>query len=456
MCEPAYSQNDERTIRPHRSGIQGVPAVCLFLSLISPASAAYAGAVGYEITKYDIMIDPDFRTHRISVGVTIDIQNPELVNSFGFGLSDRYTFVTVTADSSPATVERGNDWIDVNVSHPTPRLRFRFSLSGVPGRSPDENRSVIADSSLFLLWSDRFYPIDFDRWAPVRTSILLPPGFQAIAPGSLKRTERIGERILHVFETSRPTVSFSVFADSRWVNTERVVNGIPMQTLLYPGSQRFAEQIFKSSAEILGFYSQSMCAYPFDRFSFITIDSVYARRAFPGFVGYSPLYLEKEFTGTGYDAHETALLWWGYTIRGNGPGGFQWTEGFGDYLEIMYCRTFGKPIPRIFERFRDDYLATPAEQDLVYTELRGNTPQKLIHGKYPWLMQIIRDAAGGQGFMRGLRLLFKRYRHRTFSMDEFISTLEEGTGESLGWWREEWLSRKGIRDFTLPQSKHRN
>jgi hypothetical protein len=29
-------------------------------------------------------------------------------------------------------------------------------------------------------------------------------------------------------------------------------------------------------------------------------------------------------------------------------------------------------------------------------------------------------------------------------MDEFISTLEEGCGLSLQWWKEEWLGRKGV------------
>jgi aminopeptidase N len=192
-----------------------------------------------------------------------------------------------------------------------------------------------------------------------------------------------------------------------------------------------------------------MCPYPFEQFSFVTITGMYARRAFPGFVGYTPQYLEKEFTTTGHDAHETSLLWWGYTTRGEGPGSFQWTEGFGDYVEILYDETYQKPIPKIFERFRAEYLALPSEQDVPYTDLRGNTPQKIVHGKYPWLMHLVRYTVGDSAFISGLRLLFKRYRQRTFSMDEFIATLEEGSGQSLQWWREEWLERKGVPDIAF-------
>ena len=423
----------------------------LFVILLCVAAPSYARMDGqdYSIRRYDMMIEPDFLSKKISLNVTIDISNPSFLDTFEFGLSDHYTSVSVFADSSPITFERGEGGIAVKVAHPEAHLTLRFRLAGLPGRSVDENRSVIEDSSLFLLWSDRFYPIDFDRWAPVTIALLLPPGFQAIAPGRLVKTEPRSGKVLHVFEATRPTMAFSVFADSRWQEAESKVNGIRMRTLLYPESVRFKEQIVASSADVLRFYSDALCPYPYDEFSFVEIDSIFARRAFPGFVAYSPRHLEKEFSSTGYDAHETALLWWGYTTRGSGPGSFQWTEGFGDYSEIMYIREKGKPLSRTFQLFRDEYLNTPAASDLIYTDLQGNTPQKLIHGKYPWLMHILRYVIGDRAFARGIHLLFSRYRYKTFAMDEFISTLEEGTGQSLRWWRVEWLERRGVPDILV-------
>jgi aminopeptidase N len=34
-------------------------------------------------------------------------------------------------------------------------------------------------------------------------------------------------------------------------------------------------------------------------------------------------------------------------------------------------------------------------------------------------------------------------------MDEFLSTLEEGSGQSLLWFREEWLERRGVPTISL-------
>jgi len=426
------------------------------IGLLSLGTAALAGnsqqEATYSITKYDIAIVPDFRSRVLSLEAEVDISNPNLLDSFDFGLNSRYSSIVVEADSAPASFQREDDWITVRLAHPTTAVRMKFRLRGMPGRSIDENRAVIEDSSLFLLWSDRFYPIDFDHWAPVRTSVSLPAGFDVIAPGRLVSSASNGGNVLHVFETLRPTVTFSVFADCRWRRSDRELNGIKMRTLLYPGSERFADQIFSSSADVLKFYSDVLSPYPFDEFTFVEIDSIYARRAFPGFIGYSPRYLEKEFTTTGYDAHETALLWWDYTTRGTGEGSYQWTEGFGDYSEVMY--TIGKqtPLARTFREFREAYLRIPSESDLLYGELKGNTRQELIHGKYPWLMHILRYVVGERAFRSGLRLLFERYQHATFTMDEFILTLEEGTGQSLRWWREEWLERRGVPDITAAAS----
>lgn len=403
----------------------------------------------YDIEHYDMLIQPDFKSKQLFVKVVVAIDNPALEKSFTFGLNDRYGSVGVTCSSSRAVAERNPGTITVSVEKPTKRISLVFDIKSSPGRSQDEDRDVIDEHSLFLLWSDRFYPIDFNDWATVKTIIVLPPNFPAIAPGRQARVRRVDDKDEYTFETRNPAVGFSVFADSRWTRTERTINGLRMQTLLHPESQKFAEQIFRTSSEILKFYSETFCPYPFDQFSFVTLTGMYARRAFTGFVGYEPGYLEKEFTTTGHDAHETALLWWGYTIRGKGPGSSQWLEGFGDYAEILYDEKYHKPLPKIFHYFRDKYLATPPEKDLLYSELRGSTDQAFVHGKYPWLMHLVRYAVGDNEFRRAMKLVFKKFKFRAFSMNEFLATLEEGSGQSLQWFRDEWLQRRGVPVISL-------
>lgn len=424
-------------------------SLCLFYFILINDSKVFSQNKPYDIEQYDLYIQPDFVTKSLLVITKISINNPTLQDTFYFGINNCYETLTVKSNSSQVSVQRENGWIIIALQKPAKHLAIVIETKGVMGKSESENRDIITDSSLFLLWSDRFYPIDYNHWAKVNTTIILPDNFHAIAPGKLIGTKRLGKKIEYVFKTTNPAVCFSVFADSRWIITKRKINGIQMQTLLYPESQKFSEQILKTSSEILKFYSEIYCPYPFGQFSFINLDGIYARLAFPGFVGYNPSYLEKEFTTTGFDAHETALLWWFYTIRGDGPGSFQWTEGFGDYAEILYDEKYQKPIPKIFQYFRNKYLTIPSQEDVLYYELTGSTPQEIVHGKYPWLMHLLRYIVGDEKFGKAMRLIFKKFRFRTFTMDEFITVLEEGCKQSLQWWREEWLERKGIPVISL-------
>jgi len=412
-------------------------AICA-LAMVTCAAAAQ---MDYSIRSYELRIEPNFGTGMVRIRTSVVIDNPALLHSFEFGNNPEYKLSL--RPQVGAQFEEMEGGVRVTIEKPSRNVRLEFEAEGKPGRSVDENRQVIDGDSLFLLWSDRWYPIDFDHWAPVRTTIVLPKDFLAIAPGRLTSDKVNGERRTLVFEERHPAVAFSVFADRRWVEETRTVDGFTIRTLLYPEARKWAAQIFATSPDVLKFFSELHGGYPFSQFSFVTLKGIYARRSFNGFVGYSPEYLDKEMTKTGYDAHETSLIWWDGTTRGSGEGSWQWTEGLGDYVEAMYAESRAKPLAENFRRFRAEYLTMAPERDVAYTELRGNTPQAIVHGKYPWLTHVLRLGIGDDAFRRRIRELFQKYSRRTFTMQEFIATFEAASGSSLAWWRQGWLERKG-------------
>jgi hypothetical protein len=418
-------------------------AAILILAICSATPSKAQETAGYRIRHYDLRIAPDFSTREIHIDATVWIDNPGLSDTFSFQLGDPYQCEAVTSSGKPARFKRDPGMITVTTAR-RKTVKLHFRLRATDPRSNDENRKVMDDSSLFLLWSDQFYPVRFEDWATVRTTVILPPRFQSIAPGKLVRTTREPTKVSYVFNSSLPAVQFSVFADANWIRTVRKVRGIRMQTLLYPESQKYSERIFSTSADVLHFYSDLYGPYPADQFSFVTLRGIHARRACAGFVVYEPKYLEKEMRTTGFDAHETALLWWDYTIRGRGPGSWQWTEGLGDYAEILYDEARNKPLDPVFATFRRRYLNLPADQDVPYDQLRGNTPQAIVHGKYPWLMQVLRYMVGDEAFRKAMRHLFAQYRFHTFTMDEMVASFEQATGKSLALWRTQWIDRKGV------------
>lgn len=193
-------------IVPHNGTIPALIACCL---LVSPLETGLGQEATYTIRHYDLRLTPDFITRRVALQAVVEIANPALDSVFLFGLNDRYESVSVSAGLSAARTERSDGWAAVTLDKPAAEVRIEFGLEGALGQSNDEKREIIADSSLFLLWSDRFYPIDFHRWATVRSVIVLPRGFHAVAPGRLTGQSTSGQLVTHVFETTEPAVSFS-------------------------------------------------------------------------------------------------------------------------------------------------------------------------------------------------------------------------------------------------------
>jgi hypothetical protein len=402
-----------------------------------------------DIQHYDLVIRPDFVSRRLRLTATVTVANPSRDAEFTFLLADWYDSVAVRSRSGPATVERSAGMVTVRVPRASPMERLVFTLSGVPGKSAGDERPVIADSSIYLLWSDRFYPVDFDDWASVATRLEVPRGFAVLAPGRRVGAVETGGRHVETWSTSMPVRAATVIADARWVSTERTVNGRRMRTLLHPASQRYAEQIFSTSADVLAFYESRFGPYGFDAFTFATVDGIFARRSIAGGVIYEERYLDKEMRTTGHDAHETALLWWFFTLAGRGPGSYQWTEGFGDYAEMLYDEARGLPVPPDFELYRRGYLrsaGTPDEPKI--TAPRGPLAGNFVHGRLPWLMHVLRFAVGDRAYHRAVRGVFDRWRFRSFTLDEFVTTLAQGAGQPLDWWRTEWLERAGVPELS--------
>jgi hypothetical protein len=79
--------------------------------------------------------------------------------------------------------------------------------------------------------------------------------------------------------------------------------------------------------------------------------------------------------------------------------------------------------------------------------LRGPQGRNVVHGRLPWTMHLLRYAVGDSAFGAAMPLLFERWRFRSFTLDQFVATLAEGAGQSLDWWRDEWLDRRGVPEI---------
>src|SRR5512141_145857 len=172
-----------------------------------------------DIRRCELLIRPDLASRRLQLTATLDIANPAGDTEFTFFLAAWYDTALVRSRAGTATLTREGDVVTVRVARSAPHEQLVFHLSGRPGQSAGDARPVLADSSIYLLWSDRFYPADFDDWAIVSTQIEVPRGFRVFAPG--RRILSIDRGAVHLerYRTSLPIRAASVIADPRWLET---------------------------------------------------------------------------------------------------------------------------------------------------------------------------------------------------------------------------------------------
>jgi hypothetical protein len=166
-------------------------SILLLLIVLLPVCAVAGDP--YDVTCYDLRIEPDIAARRVSLRASVSIDNPKRETEISFGLSDRYERIDIRDGRRRASYDLKNGIITVRVS-PKSRVRLTFNLSGNLGDSRDDPRPVIDDETVYLLWSDRFYPITWDDWALMRTTIVLPAGFEVIAPGKQLASHRRRKR----------------------------------------------------------------------------------------------------------------------------------------------------------------------------------------------------------------------------------------------------------------------
>jgi tetratricopeptide (TPR) repeat protein len=425
----------------------------LFTSLFSNSTPLIAEErkTGWKVTRYDIEVSLDPDREYLSEKAKIDVEASSDTHVLNFALNEGLHVLNVMPAFGVVDFRKRGESLMITIDPPlNGKNTLIVELEGkIKSREPDE-RQAFLEKSIMLLWSDLWYPFAEEAWAKSKIAVTLPRRYRIVGPGreiSLKRDQR---QKTSIWESDNNSSFYSIMADKRWHIREVDRGAFKIKTYLYPGGGiDFEDRIISSATDVLNYYSKIFYPYPFHQFAFVELEGLYARRALNGFIAYSPEYLRKVYSSEGYDAHETAFLWWGYTIGGKGKGGLQWMEGFGDYAEYLYCEHARLPLTPILQRFRLEYFFLDPKQDKRFSDLDGSASQELIHGKGPAIVEMLRYFVGDKRFFEALKVLFREKRFSSLTLEEFRKIMEKGTGRNLQTFFDEWIYRSGAPRLTM-------
>jgi len=77
----------------------------------------------------------------------------------------------------------------------------------------------------------------------------------------------------------------------------------------------------------------------------------------------------------------------------------------------------------------------------------------VIYAKGSLVLHMLRGVLGDEVFKKGLAAYFTAFRGRAARVSDFQATMEQTTGQSLGWFFDQWIEEKVLPDYTVTQVK---
>jgi aminopeptidase N len=150
--------------------------------------------------------------------------------------------------------------------------------------------------------------------------------------------------------------------------------------------------------------------------------------------------------------HETAHQWFGNAVTENDWNDVWLSEGFATYFTLLYTEHAAGRDAFVagLRRSRDAVLRVEKSRPntpVVHVNLDEATTapnNQLVYQKGGWTLHMLRGLIGTEAFWRGIRLYYQRHMNGVASTLELRRVMEEVSGQDLGWFFAEWLTRSGV------------
>jgi hypothetical protein len=432
------------------------------------AAALFAGTNELDLLrmKLEVTLLPEKKQIEEVARLTISIAD-DTTKSIGFLLNPGLEILQAESNAGNLSWSRTGQWdgrwstIESDEAFRRGEIERTLHVGGrisdIHGRqTQNPEADFLRDDHALLLWEDAWYPQILDDRASVEITVIAPDNFEVFADGELVATHKTADERTWHFASVQPLTDFTVVADTAWNLDETVVSGCRIRTYLYSEhSGKYADRIQATSQQVLACYGDYFMNYPFPVYAFIEQEGIDYRRALNSGVLYSPSYLESVMAKQGYDAHETALIWWGGILSGKGPRANQWMEAFGDYAEWLFASEQNLPLDPFFETKKLSYLSIAgSDQDSPLANLQGEWQDimAVVHGKGPRVMRVLHRWLGDNGFKKAMRHLFSTFQFEAIDLEQMQQCLEESAETDLGPFFDSWICGKGVPQLRLSWS----
>jgi len=338
--------------------------------------------------------------------------------------------------------------------------RFTVAYHGTPATGLLIGPTRHGDRSFF---SDN-WPNKARQWLPTLDHpgdkatcefvVTAPAHYQVISNGLLIEETDLadGRRLTHWSESVPIATWLYVLGAARFAVEHRPdLDGRPIQTWVYPedrdaGFRDFAEP----TRHVLEFYSEYVGPYAYEKLANIQAASVGGgmEAATAIFYGQNLVTGDRTVRLRNVVIHEIAHQWWGNAVTEHDWDDVWLSEGFATYFTLLFIEhAYGRDAfvaglrdsqrrVREFSEKNPDYRIVHDNLDDMRQVTTGQ-----IYQKGAWTLHMLRGVIGDEAFQAGIREYYRLYMNANASTADFRRVMEEASGQPLGWFFDQWLTR---------------
>ena len=288
--------------------------------------------------------------------------------------------------------------------------------------------------------------------ATVAWTVTAPAAYRTVANGMLRSdTTRGDTRTTHwVTDVPLPTKVAVIGVAPFAVDTVATVDGVPVQSWVYPQDRAAGFQDLGQAPPILRFFEERLGPY-----SYAKLANVQSTTRYGGMENASSIFYSEQAVADGQDstpllAHEIAHQWFG-NVATEADWPHLWlSEGMATYLTGLYLEHAQGPerLVQYMQQARRSALnysrQYPTEPlvDTTYSD-----PNELLtvnpYRRGAWVLHMLRARIGSDTFWTGLRTYYERFRNANATTADFRRVMEEVSGNDLRAFFEQWTRRAG-------------
>ncbi len=316
---------------------------------------------------------------------------------------------------------RARFWLPV-IDHPSDKATVSWAV-----RAP-ANRLVIANGALDGQMSDGGQSVT--RW---RTARPITPYLMVIGVAPFEIVD-LGESACGLAEKA------GCVRQSVWASPE-------VRDYL-PGP-------FAKAGPIVDYFSRLVGPFPYEKLAHVQSATRYGGMENASAIFYSDNAFKRRGVGEGLIAHEIAHQWFGDAVTESEWPHVWLSEGFATYFAALWTEhAYGDSAFRAnLTSMRSGAIggAIAANKAIVDTTLNdvARVLNSNVYQKAGFTLHMLRREIGDSAFFRGIRAYYAKYRHGSALTQDLMREFESASGQSLGWFFEQWFWRAGFAELSV-------